>query len=391
MRLLHPKDLDVARILVIQPYVPTYRIPLFRYLRRELPKHGLEFRVAAASPTGIQAAREDAVHAEEDFHIRQSHVTLGNRSIQIRRIGQVLRDYRPDMIILEQAIKNLESWQLLLKASRHRPLVGLWGQGAPYSQDPSAAVARLKSIMTKRARWFFAYTDAGAEFIASEGFSRDRITVLRNSTDTNQLRTDIQSTSEHQVREFRQTHKLTPGKTALFMGGIDSRKGLEFLIQSVERIQELEPEFRLLVAGAGSDVGKVLEATENGISLEYLGRLEGEEKALALETCDFVLTPTWVGLVATDALAAGKPIATTDHHSHAPEIAYLEDGRHRVTSEHSPSAFAAMVVCLIRDPGRLQRLQQACDSRGYQYSIESMGQRFVSGIVEWSRLDLNRD
>jgi len=193
------------------------------------------------------------------------------------------------------------------------------------------------------------------------------------------------------VEEVRDAYQLTPGKTALFLGGIDSRKGLEFLLQSVKRVQDKDPDFRLLVAGAGADINYVLGAKGDGVSLEYLGRLEGEEKALALKACDFIVAPEWVGLIATDALAAGRPIATTHHYSHAPEFAYLEDNRHRVTSEHDPSAYASLILNLIHRPEHLKELQQRCAYRGHDYSIESMGKHFVAGILQWSHQDLKRD
>jgi len=357
-------------------------------LRHELPRHGIEFRVAAASPTGLQAERGDAVSAEGDFHINQSLIRLGNSSIQIRRIGEVIRNYRPDMIIIEQAIKNLESWQLLLKASRRPPLIGLWGQGAPFSQNPSPAMARLKTSMTNRARWFFSYTQDGAAYVGQHGFSQDRITILQNSTDTASLRREFAQLTTVDVDAFRTTHSLVHGKTGLFLGGIDSRKGIDFLIQAVRQIQIDEPDFRLLVAGAGSEVELVRLTQTHGLAMTYLGPLEGTEKALALAACDFLLLPQWVGLVATDALAAGRPVVTTDHYTHAPEFSYLCEGTTRLTADHEVKAYANSVVKLIRDSDRLQMMQTHCYQDGANFSIESMGANFVEGITNWAERDL---
>ena len=389
MCFIHAQEIYMRRLLVVQPYVPKYRVPLFDYLATELLSHGFEFRVAAATPVGEQSARVDAALPDSSaIPLRQNQLRLGQHSINIRHVSPIMRDYRPHLVIVEQAVKNLESWKLLLGQSDQPPLLGLWGQGAPYSQRPHRIALHFRIEMTNRARWFFAYTQDGAAFIGRHGFPQDRITVLRNSTDTAGLRRDLAQLTPVDVDTFRTTHSLVHGKTGLFLGGIDSRKGIDFLIQAVRQIQIDEPDFRLLVAGAGSEVELVRIAQTHGLAMTYLGPLEGTEKALALAACDFLLIPQWVGLVATDALAAGRPVVTTDHYTHAPEFSYLHEGTTRLTSEHEVKAYANLVVKLIRDPDSLESMQTHCYQEGANFSIQSMGANFVEGITNWAERDL---
>ena len=389
MCFIHAQEIYMRRLLVVQPYVPKYRVPLFDYLATELLSHGFEFRVAAATPVGEQSARVDAALPDSSaIPLRQHQLRLGQHSINIRHVSPIMRDYRPHLVIVEQAVKNLESWKLLIGRSRQPPLVGLWGQGAPYSQRPHQIALRLRTEMTNRARWFFAYTQEGAAYIGRHGFPQDRMTILRNSTDTVRLREDLAKLTTVDVDSFRTTHSLIRGKTGLFLGGIDSRKGIDFLLRAVRQIQIDEPDFRLLVAGAGSEVELVGVAQTQGLAITYLGPLVGTEKALALAACDFLLIPQWVGLVATDALAAGKPIVTTHHYTHAPEFAYLDEGTSRLTAEHEVNAYSSLVRKLIRDPDRLQSMQTNCYEIGANFSIQLMGANFVRGITEWAERDL---
>ena len=379
----------MRRILVVQPYVPEYRVPLFDYLRRCLPQIGFEFHVAAGRPRLDQQLRGD-VSPPLAFtrQLDQLDLSLGSWDIHYKKVKPLLKELRPDMLVIEQAVKNLESWPLLLSRSSRRPLIGIWGQGDYYSHSPSPISKRMKLLMNQRGRWFFTYTQAGSDFIIEHGFPRDRVTILNNSTDTTQLRYDLLRVSSKQLGDLRTRYGLAEGKTALFMGGVDARKGIGFLVEAARIIGEADQHFKLLVVGEGGEVWRVKRAQAAGQPIRYLGRAEGLAKAEILAVSDFLMIPEWVGLVATDALAAGRPVVTTNHFSHAPEFAYLIDGLHRITTPHDVEIYAASIAELMKDQERLREMQQLSLTEGMTYSIEAMGEHFIQGIIEWVRKDL---
>ena len=51
----------MSRVVIVQPYVPQYRLPFFERLTDTLAESGVELVVAAGSPEGAQAARGDGV------------------------------------------------------------------------------------------------------------------------------------------------------------------------------------------------------------------------------------------------------------------------------------------------------------------------------------------
>ena len=378
----------MKRLLVVQPYIPEYRAPLFSYLRTGLLEIGFELHVALGRAGSEQQLRQDATLDGLAHQLEQRDLAIGSRGFRYRRVQGLIEELQPDLLIVEQAIKNLESWPLLLSRSRTKPLVGVWGQGGYYSHTPSSLSKRLKSLMNRRAQWFFAYTDEGSKFVVDHGFPQDRVTTLNNSTDTLELRQDLAQISPQELRDMRSRYGLIEGKTALFMGGVDPRKGVEFLIETARRVGSIDSEFQLLVVGDGSDVGRVKQAQAMGMPIHYLGRASGAAKAEVLAMSDFLLIPEWVGLVATDALAAGRPVVTTDHSSHAPEIAYLVDGTCRLTTLHDVKAYSDAVVELMNNPDRLRQMQASSRMEGDSYSIQSMGDRFIAGIHEWANRDL---
>lgn len=375
----------MTRLLIIQPYVPEYRRPFFRQLKTSLDSIGVEMALAAGKAAGDQANRnDDMTENEADWLLSERHLVLGHSQLTIRSIGQVLSQYQPDLIIVEQAVKNIESWKLLMSASR-RSRIGLWGHGALYSQGSHPLAQPLRKLQLRLADWFFAYTPNGAHHVIANGYPIDRTTVLYNSTDTNSLRNDIRDLSVGQLQSLRTMYGLEPGHTALFIGGIDRRKGIDFLLRAASIVAKDVPQFRLLIGGAGSEVSSVLAAQEADPAIRYLGPLKGTDKASVLAVSDFMLLPEWVGLAAVDALAAGLPVLTTDHTSHAPEFEYLSEGQTALTTCHDVGSYSSQIGNLIHDRGLQERMRGAALIEGQRYSIERMAQNFTSGVQQWLR------
>ena len=87
-----------------------------------------------------------------------------------------------DLVILEQARRNLEAYPLLF--GRSSVSVALWGHGRTSARETRAWEHRWLDRMTMRADWFFAYTEGGRKYVVDRGFPADRTTVVQNSTDT---------------------------------------------------------------------------------------------------------------------------------------------------------------------------------------------------------------
>ena len=373
------------RLLIVQPYIPSYRVPLFSAVKKLLADEGIHVAVAASRASGSNAARKDDLTASSaDFILTEKRWSMGSRSILFRSLRQTMYSFQPGLVVVEQAIKNLEGLPLLLRPGAQRnPSVAMWGQGRSYSTRQNVVAGHLKQMLTRRADWFFAYTNLGAEYVAAQGYPSERITVLWNTTDTAALQASIDAVSAAELDSFRSAHGLLQGYTGLFLGGLDERKGVNFLLESVHEIYDAVPNFRLLVGGSGEMENVVEREAASGGPVRYLGRVEGREKALALAAADFLMIPEWVGLVAVDSLAAGKPLVSTRHYSHSPEFEYLVEGETLVLSEHEPSEYARAVVKLMSDPERLNHMGYTGRLIAEDLSIEKMADNFVKGVLAW--------
>jgi len=373
-------------LLILQPYIPEYRVAFFRDLRSALHDKGFELVLAAGRAEGHLAQRgDDRTESTADVLLNSRSVGVGGKSFLLRDVRSVLHQVQPDLVIAEQAIKNIDVYSLLMRqVVKGSPRLGLWGQGRAFSTPQGTMGSLLKQWVTRRSDWFFAYTQEGADYVIQHGVPANRVTILNNTVDTEQLRRELDNVSDTQVEDFRQQHSLIAGKTALFLGGVDSSKGIKFLLDSAEKIAQHDPEFRLVIAGSGSSSELVQRRQEAGAPIAFVGRLEGFDKAVALRAASVMMIPEWVGLVAVDSLLAGCPVVTTHHASHSPEFIYLQNQRNALVLPHALDVYSLGIVGLLDDQHRLSELRDQALADALSYSLASMVSRFAGGVESWS-------
>ncbi|PNG23216.1 glycosyltransferase family 4 protein [Streptomyces cahuitamycinicus] len=364
------------RVTVVQPYLHSYRVPFYESLHADLASRGVELILALGSPTGQIAHRSDACALADAVQLPQRALRLGPKQLLWRQLGELA--HTSDVLVLQHMLHCTESYAPLLRSRlRKGPPVALWGQGKAYSYRPLPLAAAAKTAMTRLADWFFAYTEQGRRDVEGWGFPSDRITVVRNSTDTRAVMAAAERTTPVQLAVLNEQYGLTPGRTALFIGGLDAPKRIPFLLRAVDRIAAQLPGFRLLVAGDGVQRGLVEESR----TAVWVGRASTEQKALLGAACEVMLMPGAVGLCAVDSFALGTPIVTTHWPFHGVEFGYLEHGSNAlVVPIEDDGRYADAVVGLLRNRERLRRLQDGCRAAAGSYSVEGMSGRFADGV-----------
>ena len=188
------------------------------------------------------------------------------------------------------------------------------------------------------------------------------------------------------MEAFQRLHGLTPGRTALFLGGVDRGQG-----------NRLPVGVRASGGAAccrGSSFWSVAPATTSRRCRRLKPRAHrsarwagstATEKALALRAADVLAIPSSIGLVAVDSLVSGRPIVTRDNATHGPEADYVRDGLGCVAGWgcHTPSSTPAALVDTLGHPSRLAAMQIACRAEAPRYSLDHMVDAFVEGVLAW--------
>ena len=375
-----------TKLLVIYPYISAYRVPFFNRLAAALAQHDVQLVVTRGGPPPSMARRGDMSDGQWAADVPTSWLTLGEQEIPRRRIASIMREFQPDLVVVEQALHNPETYLLLARHAAGRYGVATWGHGRSYSSRQSAPAAVFKQWLTRQGDWFFVYTQDGADHVVRHGFPRARVSVLNNTIDTEQLRADLDAVDTRELDGFRREHALTPGRTALFLGGVDEQKGIGFLLESARIAGEMMPGFMLLIAGDGDGMSTSRDAEADGVPVRLLGRADGHEKALALSAADVLAIPQRVGLVAVDALVSGRPIITTDQPLNGPEYGYLVPGVTSVVTGYTAATYAHAMVSTLSATDRLADMQAAALHASYRYTLDGMVDSFVEGVLAWRDL-----
>ena len=363
------------KVAIIHPWFPQYRVGFFENLVRRGAEDGIEFLIFHGDSPPEWKDRNDGGVSEEFTRLPTRFFNVRGRTLN-RKSLKPLRAHRGfDLVIVEQAVRNLETYQLCLS----RVPLAYWGHGKTYTVQVSEGQERLKQWLTRRGSWFFAYTAGGVEAVVDAGYPRAQTSVVQNSIDTSTLRREIAAVEVDTVKAFNARHDLH-GKTALFIGGLDASKRLSFLLEAAETAHALDSDFRLLIVGAGIDRELVESAAARVTCVKYLGSLFGADKAVAITASQVMAMPGRVGLVAVDSFAGATPIVTTDWPWHAPEFEYLESGVNAVVTADDTDNFANALVATLQNSITLAAMQQACLEASERYTVEAMVENFIVGV-----------
>ncbi|MGD0272853.1 MAG: glycosyltransferase family 4 protein [Gaiellaceae bacterium] len=373
-----------SRVLIIYEWIPEYRRPFYIKLMDELAARGIALTVLAGTPTAVQAARNEAVVSDSLFvYTPTRRLKLGGAYLSWQTLGKQPRQH--DLIIVEEALKHLETYALVLRQRFGGPPVALWGLGtdniAWRTRRKRGRIARLvKRWLVGRSCWFFAYTEGGADYVAGNGFPRDRITVVQNSVDTSGLETAAAAVGETDKASLREELGLVEGATCLFVGALDKHKRLEFLFESCAQVAAKRSDFRLILAGDGVQRELVEQAAASSPWLHYVGRADARKEALLASVSELLLMPGSVGLVAVDSFALRIPIVTTDWPWQSPEFEHLEAETNSVVTPDDVSSFAGKVLDLLDDRSRRAHLEAGCAESAKHYSLSAMVSNFADGV-----------
>lgn len=366
----------MTEVVIVQSVLRRYRERFYLELRQRLAAENVRLRLVHSTPE--RDARGDVLALPWSVRIPARDVRVGPRTLVWQPYLPALRGV--DLIVAEQASQLLLNYVLLARRHAGGPPVAFWGHGRNFAAQGSRTGEAVKRVISRRAHWWFAYTQLTAEVVAGLGYPPERITVVDNATDSRALARAVEAVDPAQVRAVAQELGLRGTCVGLFLGSLEPEKRLEFLLTACRAIRGVLPEFELVLAGAGSRAGEIAALDEPGVV--YAGHRTGGELAPLLAMAKVALVPGWVGLVLVDAFAAGLPLVTSASGPHPPEIAYLRDGHNGLLVEDGgdPQVYATAVTALLRDEPRRRVLAAAARDSGRRYTAENMAERFAGGI-----------
>jgi glycosyltransferase involved in cell wall biosynthesis len=219
-------------------------------------------------------------------------------------------------------------------------------------------------------------SQAYKEKLVGRGMEEDRIEVVNNGVDF-RVRS---KTSE--IAHLQKKHKLSGKKIILFIGALETRKGVEYLIKAVPEIAKEISEVKILVVGDGKMKSK-LQCLAHDLRVEdsilFTGYLPDEELGVLYDVADVFVLPSLYetfSLVILEAMTHGIPVVTTDI---AGTRALVKSGHNGLAIEpRSPKRLASAIVRVLLD----DRFAKEIGEKGKQTSIKYSWDRAASEMIQ---------
>ncbi|HEX2119283.1 MAG TPA: glycosyltransferase family 4 protein [Acidimicrobiales bacterium] len=169
----------------------------------------------------------------------------------------------------------------------------------------------------------------------------------------------------------------TQGPTVLFLSRHEERKGLEVLVKA---LPALPAHARIWVASDGPDTARLKSAAAGDGRVEWLGRIDEEEKIRRLRGADVLCAPSLrgesFGIILLEAMAAETPIVASDIPGYRNVIGD-GDPAAILVPPGDPRALGTALRRVLEDPGLAACLAAAGDARAATFSMDALAERYV--------------
>lgn len=169
--------------------------------------------------------------------------------------------------------------------------------------------------------------------------------LIPNGVDLEMFRHDVEPLAQY--RDGR--------PTVLFVGRVEKRKGLAYLIRAYTEMRARMPEVRVLVVGRQGRAGRGYQryVREHDLAgIEFVGEVSAADLPRYYRSCDVFCSPAIsgesFGMVLLEAMAMGKPVVATDIDGYRQVV---RDGvQGRLVAPRDSGGLAAALVDLLESP-----------------------------------------
>ena len=367
-----------GKVGIVQRVLPEYRGPFFDRLATKC-SGGLE--VFAGEPQtgeGIRAIQDlEIARRRRAVNLNLGHIERHSWYICWQRnVLQWLKDWEPDVLIIEANPRLLSNWAAILFMRRQaKPVLG-WGLG----ELPRSGFAIFRRFRQKIAMQLaracdgiITYGTKAAEDYASYGVDRNAIFVTYNAV-SNETAKALQRrlVLEPEVVAAWKANVLSCDNKpiVLTVGRLLPQKRIDDLIRACAA---LENTCQLVIIGDGPERANLETLAQQVIpSTRFLGYQTGEDLALAFIAADVFVLPGTGGLAIQEAMIYGKPVIAADSDGTERDLVIPEVNGYLIKSGDIP--------------GLTNRLEKLVNDKGLRRAMGEASSRIVSEKVNLNRM-----
>jgi glycosyltransferase involved in cell wall biosynthesis len=368
------------KVAIVQKALVQYRKDFHNQLREKLKQNDVELTLIYSKYQGKDSAKKDEIDLDWATLVPSKFIKLG--PVELLWQSSLPHIKNKDLVIVEQANKNLLNYLLFIKRYVGGQKFAYWGHGVNRQINQDDIRNKFKKAFQNKSDWWFAYTKRVKEYLVESGYPAKQVTSVDNAIDTKFLSDTYDTITQQEVQKLRTQLAIESENIGIYCGGIYKEKNIPFLIEACELIRKAVPDFHVLVIGSGPDTYLVEEAAKRTSWIHYLGPKFGKDKIQYFKISRVFLMPGLVGLAILDSFAMQTPTVTTNYLFHSPEIEYLENGENGLITNENTTEYASAVVRVLKDNTLRAQLIEGCKKSASKYTIENMVNNFTEGILK---------
>ncbi|MDD4363744.1 MAG: glycosyltransferase [Atribacterota bacterium] len=284
----------------------------------------------------------------------------------------------PHIIVSEGGQNTINNLSVLLYSKINKKKYFIWDLGRSYIEDRKSFSRSIYTIIydhiINNSEGILTYNTQGETYFKSK-FPQKKITVLNNTIDTNkvfEIKSDIDI---NKLNIIKSKFKIF-NKKILFVGAINPKKNLEFLIDVIKRLGK---DTCIIILGDGEK--EYIDILKNKF-LNYNVFFEGyktmTEAVYYYNICDFSILPGLGGLAINQSLAFGVPVLV--NRADGSEYDLIKNG---ITGYRYNKLDDLINFIKSQSEKDIIKMKQSSEELIKQnFTIEKMVQSFLMGIQE---------
>lgn len=168
----------------------------------------------------------------------------------------------------------------------------------------------------------------------------------------------------------------------LFVGRLEKRKGLNYLLKAYQQVKKEVPDCRLIVVGPGTRLRRQYQkkvAREDIEGVTFVGQVSHDELPRYYQTADVFCAPATshesFGIVLLEAMALGKPVVASNIEGYASVLSHGEEGL--LSPPRDERGLSLALLTLLTDAGLRRQMGQkglvTASRYGWQHVARRVG------------------
>lgn len=272
---------------------------------QELKKRGHLVKIITPKPrTALVFDDKDVLFLGQSRRIKTPQRTSVDVSVSVDSdaIDALLTKHKFDIIHIHEPLVPILARQMLPRITV--PVVGTFHAAVPetvLAKSIAGGIAPFVKSVVKHLQAVTAVSSAATSYIGKYVSTED-VTIIPNGVD---------------LQTYTKLARSVTRKNILYVGRLEKRKGVSYLIDAFALFHKRHPRERLIIAGDGPDRYKLeRQVDELGLTdcVDFLGYVSEQEKVDLLRGCLVYVSPALYGesfgivlieAMATDAVALG--------------------------------------------------------------------------------------